>query len=236
MLRPESRLWRNGARACPRTWSQKTARALPLRPSAYQALAFAVRHEEWAFRHLSYAAAQASDPEIMARAEALAQDALAHLAGLRQARRRAFHAERSDGATQTNDAPLPLTREALRQAALTRERRLLARLDRLPSPTPGVAQAQAITSALVEELREPAANGTEPAATGTEPAATGTPAPEPTARTLSPAELRIELDRSFALYDRAVTRTEDAAALALAQALAAATVARLAALVPEPAP
>lgn len=64
--------------------------------SPYRALNWAVRNEERAFAYYSYVAAYAGDASVRATAEGLAREELEHAALLRKARRRAFHAERTD--------------------------------------------------------------------------------------------------------------------------------------------
>lgn len=61
----------------------------------YRALSFAVRQEERAFAFFTEVAAQAPSAAVRALAEELARDELEHAAMLRQARRVAFHRERT---------------------------------------------------------------------------------------------------------------------------------------------
>ena len=205
---------------------------LPLSPSAYQALAFAVRNEERTFRHYSYIAAQASDPTVIDAAEALAQEELTHAALLRRARRRAFHAARSERAQyRPADRELPLTQEALCLAALTRERSLLSLIDAFGVAAADLGSLRTATANLLEQLRETAKTLDLP----------GDPSPTPPARhrdARAPQprrfDLQIALDRAFELYDQVADRTSDENALALAQVLAAATTARLRLLSGDP--
>lgn len=204
---------------------------LPLRPSAYQALAFAVRGAEQSFRDFSYIAGQAVDPALGEIAEDLAREALASLAMLRQARRKAFHADRVTTGSRNVDPAASHTHESLRHLALDRERRVLSLVEKVTGAEPDLLPVRAITVALIADLREPTQEpeaSLGPSATGSREDPALAQPPLPTEPTLS--DLRVELDRNFDLYDRAVERTADAAVQSLAQALASATVARLTAL------
>lgn len=203
---------------------QEETETLPLSPSAYQALAFAVRGEERAFKYYSYIAAQADDPAIVETAEALAQEELAHAALLRRARRRAFHEERASAGDRSADRAIPLTHEALCGAALKQEQNLLRLFDSVDRPERNLQRQRKITAGLVEQLQETARTlGLPETAAFAEPVEQQD-IPEPASG--RPA-LHIALDRAFELYDRVVERTDNEDALDLAQALSAATAERL---------
>lgn len=197
---------------------------LPHSPTAYQALAHAVRSEEHAFRRYSYIAAQADDPAIVEVAEALAQEELAHAALLRRARRHAFHEERASAGGRLADKTIPLSHEALCGAALKQEQNLLRLFDSVDRPEGSLQRQRSITAGLVEQLKETAKTlGLAETAGSVEPIEQ-----EDIGGPLSghPA-LHIALDRAFELYDRVVERTDNEDALDLAQALSAATAERL---------
>jgi len=61
----------------------------------YKALSIAVRGEERAFAFWAYVASNAANEQVRDQAEQMARQELVHAAKLRHARRRAFHAERS---------------------------------------------------------------------------------------------------------------------------------------------
>jgi rubrerythrin len=69
--------------------------------TAYRSLSMAVRNEERAFAFWTYVAAHAGSPDIRQAAEAMAHEELEHVATLRRERRRAYHAERSQGSPGT---------------------------------------------------------------------------------------------------------------------------------------
>ena len=78
--------------------------------SPYRTLSIAVRHEERAFSFWTYVAAQSDDAALRELAEMFARQELIHAAKLRQARRRAFHAERGGlraTASEAEDRPSP---------------------------------------------------------------------------------------------------------------------------------
>lgn len=75
--------------------------------SPYRTLSIAVRHEERAFSFWTYVAAQSDTPALRDLAERFARQELIHAAKLRQARRRAYRAERSTRPRRAREAPRP---------------------------------------------------------------------------------------------------------------------------------
>jgi rubrerythrin len=65
--------------------------------SPYRALAIAVRNEERAFAFWTYVSSRSEDAALREMAETFARQELIHAARLRRARRRAYHAERTQG-------------------------------------------------------------------------------------------------------------------------------------------
>jgi len=82
------------SRALPKTFAREDEATAAVLRSPYRTLSIAVRQEERAFAFWTYVAAQA-DAALRNLAETFARQELIHAAKLRQARRRAFHAERS---------------------------------------------------------------------------------------------------------------------------------------------
>jgi len=78
----------------PKTFAREEEATAATLLSAYRTLSIAVRHEERAFAFWTYVAAHSSDSALRDLAETFARQELIHAAKLRQARRRAFHAER----------------------------------------------------------------------------------------------------------------------------------------------
>lgn len=112
----------------PPTFDDETATILANSQLAtpYRVLAMAVRNEERAFSFWTYVAANAGTSGVRQLAENMAHEELNHVALLRQARRRAYHAMRGS-------VPLPPVRsiaEKLAQAVLL-ETRLAGRLEDL---------------------------------------------------------------------------------------------------------
>ena len=73
--------------------------------SPYRALSIAVRNEERTFSFWTYVAAQSDHEELRALAETFARQELIHAAKLRQARRKAYHAERGNRSRSDRDGP-----------------------------------------------------------------------------------------------------------------------------------
>ena len=78
----------------PETFSAEEA-GPPTLLTPYKALSIAVRGEERAFAFWSYVASTAANVRVREQAEQMARQELVHASKLRHARRRAFHAERS---------------------------------------------------------------------------------------------------------------------------------------------
>jgi len=83
------------SRTLPKTFTLEDEATAAVLRSPYRTLSVAVRHEERAFAFWTYVAAQSADTALRNLAETFARQELIHAAKLRQARRRAFHAERS---------------------------------------------------------------------------------------------------------------------------------------------
>ena len=90
--------------ALPRTFAGEDEATAAALLSAYRTLSIAVRQEERAFAFWTYVAAQSDDPALRGLAETFARQELIHAAKLRQARRRAFHAERDQRPPPARDA------------------------------------------------------------------------------------------------------------------------------------
>jgi rubrerythrin len=78
----------------PKTFAREEEATAAVLLSAYRTLSIAVRHEERAFAFWTYVAAHSANSALRDLAETFARQELIHVAKLRQARRRAFHAER----------------------------------------------------------------------------------------------------------------------------------------------
>lgn len=178
----------------------------------YRALSMAVRNKERVFAFWTYIAAHASAAEIHRTAEAMAREALEHVALLRRERRRAFHAARG------KESPRPRAVTAALAEATALERGLSHALDRLQA---GDAETQARLRAWAREsLRmADAIGGDAPAPAAAEPApAAGLHA------ALATAERLVER------YLEIAEHAPDEATLGRAQMLASRAVARLAVL------
>ncbi|MGE0116469.1 MAG: ferritin family protein [Dongiaceae bacterium] len=93
--------------ALPRTFAQEDETSAAVLLSAYRTLSVAVRQEERAFAFWTYVSAHAPDAALRDLAETFARQELIHAAKLRQARRRAFHAERRGRPAARERAPAP---------------------------------------------------------------------------------------------------------------------------------
>ena len=177
--------------------------------SVYQCLAEAVRNEDKAFRFFSYLAANAEDPALAARAEALAKEELAHAALLRRARRAAYHRETPPvhGWPKARDV---VSLEDLRRAALPRELALSKCLERA-----GLDPAVSRTCARIQALLAAQGGAALEALSST----TGT--------------LEEESSAAFAFYDQVASNARDEALLLDAQALSALALERLKQLTPQ---
>lgn len=197
----------------------------------YRALGLAVANEERAFAFYTYLAAQAEQPDIQHRAEALAREELNHLQILRRMRRQAFHARRAD------DADLPRPRDRAHLATLAHGLEAASALVEEAASrclqAEGDTEAAAVLSRLALADRQRAANHGNTVATPTAPsveAARRAGLLEPAALTPTGA-LRLCLrnaEEVAEVYLAAAERPEDEAMLDLAQHLAEAAVARLA--------
>jgi rubrerythrin len=85
--------------------------------SAYRTLSIAVRQEERAFAFWTYVAAHSPNAALRELAETFARQELIHAAKLRQARRRAFHAERGGRRPPVRDASAELPAAEIRGEA-----------------------------------------------------------------------------------------------------------------------
>jgi rubrerythrin len=100
----------------PKTFAREEEAVAAVLLSAYRTLSIAVRHEERAFAFWTYVAAHSANSALRDLAEMFARQELLHAAKLRQARRRAFHAER--GAHHpARDTTSALTAAAIRGEA-----------------------------------------------------------------------------------------------------------------------
>ena len=104
--------------------------------TAYRAFSIAVDNEQRAFSFYAFIAAEADDPRLAARAEALAREELGHAALLRRWRRAAYRRERKAG--HKPFLPVPETRQEFGQALALAEGEIsichagiAARLERL---------------------------------------------------------------------------------------------------------
>lgn len=109
----------------PRTFAREDEASAAALLSPYRTLSIAVRHEERAFGFWTYAAAQCDSREMRELAESFARQELLHAAKLRQARRRAFHAERVVGRAIGEDME-PASPAGIRAEAARREATLAA--------------------------------------------------------------------------------------------------------------
>ncbi|WP_162914783.1 ferritin family protein [Desertibaculum subflavum] len=106
---------------------------------AYRVLSMAVRNEERAFALWTYIASRAETEDIRQAAETMAQEELEHVAILRRARRQAYHAPRSQLATNRPRSPT----EALTWAARL-ERQLADLLEDWAGTLTGGARERAL--------------------------------------------------------------------------------------------
>lgn len=116
--------------------------------SAYRAWSIAVRNEERTFALWAYIAAQAETPAVRGAAERVAGGALQHAALVRQARRRAYHAERGRAHHPTSGSA-PLARAVRAEAQLAR---LLPRMAE-GAPIPEAAELRRQGAAAAEAAR-----------------------------------------------------------------------------------
>jgi rubrerythrin len=88
----------------PKTFAREEEATAAALLSAYRTLSIAVCHEERAFAFWTYVAAHSANSTLRGLAETFARQELIHAAKLRQARRRAFHAERDQRRPPARDA------------------------------------------------------------------------------------------------------------------------------------
>jgi rubrerythrin len=102
----------------PQTFAREDEATAAVLRSAYRTLSIAVRQEERAFAFWTYVAAHSPSAALRGLAETFARQELIHAAKLRQARRRAFHAERGGravpGSSPAEAALVEIRREAAR--------------------------------------------------------------------------------------------------------------------------
>jgi rubrerythrin len=138
----------------PQTFDDETAGELVTSQLAdpYRVLSMAVRNEERAFALWTYIASRAETDDIRQAAETMAQEELEHVAILRRARRQAYHAVRSQLATNRPRSPT----EALTWAAKL-ERQLADLLEDWAATLTGEARQRALDLAGQARVASPRA-------------------------------------------------------------------------------
>ena len=177
----------------------------------YRVLAEAVRAETGAFAWFSAIAGHAIDPELQELAEDLAREELGHATALRQARRRAYHAQSAVAERWPDPRKLRDPAELMR-AARRREVALATDLTQ-------AAALDANFQAAADQSRHLLAllMAGPPGKPGTGPATPSEPA----------TDLMTRADAAFDFYDAVTVVARDEAVLEIAQRLTAAALERL---------